>query len=83
MSPLLCVLLSAFEVVFYGHTVRYDFAGALHAGLKKEMGLLHVSGDHNHRKQEHNCLQYTDSRKCTTREGQEDIERRGKGWNNG
>lgn len=40
--------------------------------LKKEMGLQHVSGDHNHRKQEHNCLEYTDSRKCTTGEGQED-----------
>lgn len=39
--------------------------------LKKEMGLQHVSGDHNHRKQEHNCLEYTDSRKCTTGEGQE------------
>lgn len=42
------------------------------AGLKKEMGLWHVIGDYNHRKQEHNSLEYTDSRKCVTREGQED-----------
>lgn len=45
------------------------------AGLKKEMGLWHVIGDYNHRKQEHNSLEYTDSRKCVTREGQEDGER--------
>lgn len=45
------------------------------AELKKEMGLQHVSWDHNHRKQEHNCLEYTDSRKCTAGEGQEDWER--------
>lgn len=48
---------------------------ALVGCLKKEMGLQHVSGDYNHRKQEHNCLQYTNSRKCTTGEGQEDAER--------
>lgn len=50
-------------------------AGSVHAELKKEMGLQHVNGDYNHRKQEHNCLEYTGSRKCTTREGQEDRER--------
>lgn len=54
--------------VFYGPTT----AGTVHAELKKEMGLEHVSGDYNHRKQEHNCLEYTDSRKCMTRERQED-----------
>lgn len=56
--------------MFYGHTVHYDYAGT-----QKEMGLQHVSGDFNHRKQEQNCLEYTDSRKCMTREGQEDPER--------
>lgn len=40
--------------------------------LKKEMGLGHVNEDYNHRKQEHNCLEYTGSRQCITREGQED-----------
>lgn len=49
----------------------------MQAELKKEMGLQHVSRDHNHRKQEHNCLEYTDSRKCTTGEGQEDRDRDG------
>ncbi len=63
--------------MFYGHTVHYGCAGTAHAELKKEMGLRHVSGDYNHRKQEHNCLEYTDSRKCTSREGQEDWERKG------
>lgn len=67
--------LRCFACVFYGHTVHYGCAGMVHAELKKEMGLQHVSGDYNHRKQEHNCLQYTDSRKCTAREGQEDGER--------
>lgn len=54
-----------------------------HAELKKEMGLQHVSGDFNRRKQEHNCLEYTGSRKCTTREGREDGEGEGDGWNRG
>lgn len=67
--------LCCFACMFYGHTVHYDCSGTVHAELKKEMGLQHVSGDYNHRKQEHNCLEYTDSRKCTAREGQEDGER--------
>lgn len=67
--------LHCFACVFYGHIVHYGRAGRVHAELKKELGLQHVSGDYNHRKQEHNCLQYTDSRKCTTGEGQEDAER--------
>lgn len=61
----------------YGPTVHPGCAGAAHAELKKEMGPRHVSRDYNHRKQEHNCLEYTDSRKCTAAEGQED------GWNAG
>lgn len=61
--------------MFYGHALHYSCAGTVHAELKKEMGLQHVSGDYNHRKQEHNCLEYTDSRKCMTREEQEDRER--------
>lgn len=61
--------------MFYGHTAHYDCAGTQRAELKKEMGLQHVSGDFNHRKQEQNSLEYTDSRKCMTREGQEDPER--------
>lgn len=67
--------LSGFACRFYGWSVHYGCGGMEQAGLKKEMGLQHVSGDHNHRKQEHNCLEYTDSRKCTTGEGQEDGER--------
>lgn len=63
--------------MFYGHTVHYDCAGTEHAELKKEMGLQHVSGDFNHRKREQNSLEYTDSRKCMTREGQEDTEGEG------
>lgn len=41
--------------------------------------------DFNHRKQEQNSLECTDSRKCMTREGQEDPERKqeGDGWNGG
>lgn len=39
--------------------------------LKKEMGLGHVNEDYKHRKQEHNCLEYTGLRKCETREEQE------------
>lgn len=64
--------LSAFACMFYGWSVHYGRDGMVQAELKKEMGLQHVSRDHNHRKQEHNCLEYTDSRKCTTGEGQED-----------
>lgn len=56
---------------FYGQSS----AGSVHAELKKEMGLQHVNGDYNHGKQEHNCLEYTGSRKCMTRERQEDRER--------
>lgn len=37
--------------------------------LKKEMGLGHVNEDYKHRKQEHNCLEYTGPRKCETRGG--------------
>lgn len=67
--------LSGFACLFYGWSVRYGCGGMAQAELKKEMGLQHVSGDHNHRKQEHNCLEYTDSRKCTAGEGQEGWER--------
>lgn len=67
--------LSGFACLFYGWSVRYGCGGMAQAELKKEMGLQHVSGDHNHRKQEHNCLEYTDSRKCTAGEGQEERER--------
>lgn len=69
--------------VFYGHTVHYSCADAVDARLKKEMGLQHVSGDYNHRKQEHNSLEYTGSRKCVTREGQEDGEGKRGGWSRG
>lgn len=70
--------------MFYEHAVHYGCAGTVHAELKKEMGLRHVSGDYNHRKQEHNCLEYTGSRKCTTREGAgRQREREGDGWNRG
>lgn len=74
--------LSGSACMFYGWTVRYGCSGMVQAELKKEMGLQHVSGDHNHRKQEHNCLEYTDSRKCTAGEGQEDWgrERERDGW---
>lgn len=66
--------LSASACMFYGWSIHYGRGGMAQAELKKEMGLQHVSGDHNHRKQEHNCLEYTDSRKCTTGEGQEGWE---------
>ena len=46
--------------VFHGHAVHYSCAGTVDARLKKEMGLQHVNGDYNHRKQEHNSLEYTD-----------------------
>lgn len=55
-----------------GHLVHYGRADSVHAQLKREMGLRHVSGDYDRRKQEHNCLECTDSRKCATREEQED-----------
>lgn len=71
LQPRPAQCLRCFACLFYGHNVRYGFAGAAHAGLKKEMGLRHVSGDYNHRKQEYNCLQYAGSRKCTTQRGQE------------
>lgn len=61
--------------MFYGHAVHYDCAGTLNSLLKKEMGLQHVSGEYNHRKQEHNSLENTGSWKCLTRKGQEDEER--------
>lgn len=63
--------LCCFACMFY----EQSSAGSVLAELKKEMGLQHVNGDYNHRKQEHNCLEYTGSRKCMTREGQEDRER--------
>lgn len=72
--------LSGFACTFYGWTVHYGCGGMVQAELKKEMGLQHVSGDHNHRKQEHNCLEYTDSRKCTAGQGQEDRERERERW---
>lgn len=81
LRPAQC--LCCLACMFYGHTVHYGRAVTEHAELKKEMGLRHVSGDYNHRKQEHNCLEYTDSRKCTTREGQEDRKRGGDGWKGG
>lgn len=64
--------LSGFACMFYGLTVPFSCGGMVQAELKKEMGLQPVSRDHNHRKQDHNCLEYTDSRKCTAGEGQED-----------
>lgn len=67
----------------YGHPVHYGCASNVDTQLKKEMGLQHVNGDYNHRKQEHNSLEYADSRKCTAREGQEDAEREGDGWSRG
>lgn len=64
--------LSGFACMFCGWTIHYGCGGMVQAELKKEMGLQHVSGDHDHRKLDHNCLEYTDSRKCTAGEGQED-----------
>lgn len=71
LQPRPAQCLRCFACLFYGQNVRYSFAGAAYAGLKKEMGLRHVSGDYNHRKQEYNCLQYAGYRKCTTQRGQE------------
>lgn len=52
------------------------------AELKKEMGLRHVSGDYNHRKQERNCLEYTGpSEMRDTRGAGRRREREGDGWN--
>lgn len=61
------------QVLWMERTLWLQRYGAGRA--EKGNGTQDVSGDHNHRKQEHNCLEYTDSRKCTTGEGQEDGER--------
>lgn len=74
-SQLWCIILNVMHVLtpgpaqrlrclacmLRGHSVHYGFTGTVRAELKKEMGLRHVNGDYNHRKQEHNSLEYTDS----------------------